>query len=348
VRLQELPKEVSRPIRVGILANPASGRDIRRVISKASVFPTAEKSNMIQRLLGALTVCGVDEVWMMPDKGGIATVIRRFGQTPEGKRLLPVHFTDTDIMEIPEDTRLSVRAMVEVGISAIIVLGGDGTHRLVAEECGDTPMATLSTGTNNSFPELREATLSGLAAGLVATERLNLDEVTRREKRLLVEVNGEKKGMALVDACISADMFVASRAIWQVEQLRELYVTFASSEAIGLSSIASLVHPVGRDEDHGLGVHMDPDTSKRVTAPIAPGLFAQLGIKRWDRLEFGSSWSPNIERGVIALDGEREIEFGPLDKVRLSLDRLGPSVIDVSKALGAAAKHGIMLSESNR
>ena len=31
------------------------------------------------------------------------------------------------------------------------------------------------------------------------------------------------------------------------------------------------------------------------------------------------------------------------DKVRLSLDRLGPRVIDVSKALGAAAKHGIMI-----
>ena len=210
MRLQNPPKNLNRPIRVGILANPASGRDIRRVISKASVFPTAEKCNMIQRLLGALTVCGVDEAWMMPDKGGIASVIKRFGQTPEGKRQLPVYFTDTDIMETPEDTRLSVRAMVAAGIRAIIVLGGDGTHRLVAEECGDIPMATLSTGTNNSFPEMREATLSGLAAGLVATGRLNLDDVTRREKRLLVEVNGATKGMALVDACISACLLYTS------------------------------------------------------------------------------------------------------------------------------------------
>ena len=344
MRLQDPPKSVNRPVRVGILANPASGRDIRRVISKASVFPTAEKCNMIQRLLGALTVCGVDEAWMMPDKGGIATVIKRFGQTPEGKRLLPIYFTDTDIIETPEDTRLSVRAMVAVGIRAIIVLGGDGTHRLVAEECGEIPMATLSTGTNNSFPELREATLSGLAAGLVATGRLNLEKVTRREKRIVVKVNGAAKAMALVDACISADMFVAAKAVWQVEQLRELYVTFASSEAIGLSSIASLVNPVSRDEDHGLGVQMDPEANQKVMAPIAPGLFAQLGIKRWDKLELGSCWAPNIDRGVIALDGEREIEFRAVDKVQFSLDRLGPNVIDVSMALGAAAKHGIMLS----
>ncbi|MEC8596197.1 MAG: NAD(+)/NADH kinase [SAR324 cluster bacterium] len=343
MRLQNPPKNLNRPIRVGILANPASGRDIRRVISKASVFPTAEKCNMIQRLLGALTVCGVDEAWMMPDKGGIASVIKRFGQTPEGKRQLPVHFTDTDVMETPEDTRSSIRAMVVAGIRAIIVLGGDGTHRLVAEECGYIPMATLSTGTNNSFPEMREATLSGLAAGLVATGRLDLDDVTRREKRLLVDVNGETKGMALVDACISADMFIAAKAVWQVEQLRELYVTFASSEAIGLSSIASLVHPVGRDEDHGLGMHMDPEANQKVIAPVAPGLFAQLGIERWDELQLGSTWTPTIDRGVIALDGEREIEFRAVDNVRLSLDRFGPSVIDVSKALGVAAKHGIMI-----
>ena len=56
-----------------------------------------------------------------------------------------------------------------------------------------------------------------------------------------------------------------------------------------------------------------------------------------------SSWAPAIDRGVIALDGEREIEFRAVDKVRLSLDRLGPRVIDVSKALGAAAKQGIMI-----
>ena len=46
---------------------------------------------------------------------------------------------------------------------------------------------------------------------------------------------------------------------------------------------------------------------------------------------------------MIALDGEREIEFRVVDKVRLSLDRLGPKVIDVSKALGAAAKCGVMI-----
>ena len=44
-------------------------------------------------------------------------------------------------------------------------LGGDGTHRAVALASGDIPLATLSTGTNNAFPALGEATVVGLAAG---------------------------------------------------------------------------------------------------------------------------------------------------------------------------------------
>ena len=39
---------------VGVVANPLSGRDIRRLVTQASVFPTAEKANMIQRMLTAL------------------------------------------------------------------------------------------------------------------------------------------------------------------------------------------------------------------------------------------------------------------------------------------------------
>ena len=53
--------------------------------------------------------------------------------------------------------------MVERDVAAIVVLGGDGTHRVVAAHCGDIPLLALSTGTNNAFPELREATVAGLA-----------------------------------------------------------------------------------------------------------------------------------------------------------------------------------------
>src|SRR2546430_213654 len=62
--LAESASSVLRPSRtsstVGIVANPASGRDIRRLVSQASVFPTTEKSNMVQRMLGARARAGRD------------------------------------------------------------------------------------------------------------------------------------------------------------------------------------------------------------------------------------------------------------------------------------------------
>jgi hypothetical protein len=47
---------------LGIVANPLSGRGIRRLVAKASVFPTVEKANMLQRMLTAAGAVGVDRV----------------------------------------------------------------------------------------------------------------------------------------------------------------------------------------------------------------------------------------------------------------------------------------------
>ena len=43
---------------VGIVANPASGRDIRRLVAGASVFGNADKAGMVFRLLAGLGACG--------------------------------------------------------------------------------------------------------------------------------------------------------------------------------------------------------------------------------------------------------------------------------------------------
>ena len=52
--------------RVGIIVNPASGHDIRRLISAATVVDNSEKGAMTVRLLSGLGATGVDEVLMMP------------------------------------------------------------------------------------------------------------------------------------------------------------------------------------------------------------------------------------------------------------------------------------------
>ena len=43
---------------VGVVANPLSGRDIRRLVTQATVFPNAEKASMICRMLAAFGAAG--------------------------------------------------------------------------------------------------------------------------------------------------------------------------------------------------------------------------------------------------------------------------------------------------
>ncbi len=52
---------------VGIIANPAAGKDIRRLVAQASVFDNTEKVNIVRRVLLGLEAVGVEQVIFMPD-----------------------------------------------------------------------------------------------------------------------------------------------------------------------------------------------------------------------------------------------------------------------------------------
>src|SRR5258708_11396090 len=85
--------------------------------------------------------------------------------------------------------------MVAVGASVIVCLGGDGTARVTASAAGEVPMLALSTGTNNTFPAVREATIAGLAAGLVATRIVPAQGVVKSAKLLQARV-GDRRDTA--------------------------------------------------------------------------------------------------------------------------------------------------------
>src|SRR5512132_1281802 len=243
-------------ISVGVGANPASGRDVRRLVTGASVFDNAEKGAMVHRLMAGLGAAGVDRVVMMPAGSGVSQSLHRHlsGRTGHlaAQRLPELEVLDMALCEDARDSAAAVRAMAERQVAAIVVLGGDGTHRVVAAHCGDIPLCTLSTGTNNAFPELREATVAGMATGLVATGRLGGDGLVRRAKRFRVGVNGDAVvDSALVDVAVTAERWVGSRALWRVEAISEALVTFASPSAVGLSAVAGAVDPVPRAAPFG-------------------------------------------------------------------------------------------------
>ncbi len=162
---------------VGIIANPASGRDLRRLTAHAGLHSSTDKASVVQRLLAAFGATGIRHALLPPDMTGIAAAVLRASQTRQARdgHWPFLEFLDMPLRQSVEDTRLAARRMVERGVALIAVLGGDGTHKAVAAEVGDVPLLALSTGTNNAFPELREATGAGLAEPHGAWMRLHPD-----------------------------------------------------------------------------------------------------------------------------------------------------------------------------
>ena len=61
---------------IGIIANPASGKDIRRLVAHGSVFENHEKINIIRRALRGLDALGIRHVLAMGDAFGLITRAR--------------------------------------------------------------------------------------------------------------------------------------------------------------------------------------------------------------------------------------------------------------------------------
>ena len=220
-----------------------------------------------------------------------------------------------------QDSLDAVAAMRARDVRAIVVLGGDGTHRVVAKGCGEVPLCAISTGTNNAFPELRETTVAGMAVGLVATGRA---AVLRRESALAV--GGD---LALVDVAVSRERFIGARAVWRPADVSELFVTFANPSAVGLSAIAGALEPLPRGG--GRGLHVRLGEGRTVTVPLAPGLVAPVSVASHRVIELGEEITLAPGDGTIALDGERELERrGQPITVRLVED---PLTIDIDATL---------------
>jgi predicted polyphosphate/ATP-dependent NAD kinase len=341
---------VTGSVTVGVVANPASGRDIRRLVAGASVFDNAEKGNMVYRFMVGLGAVGVERVLMMPAASGLYDGLERtlHGRAFETHPLPELELVEMRLRHDARDTVEALEKMREQGVKAIAVFGGDGTNRVVASRCTDTPICALSTGTNNTFPEMREATVAGLATGLVATGQVD-NGVLRQEKILHVGLNSDPHhDCALVDVAVSSERFVAARALWKSNSVSQLFVASAAPDAVGFSAVAGLLDPISRHAHHGLYLRLtEPgDAALVLNVPLAPGLVVPIGVAESTRMEPGSAVPVKPGSGSIALDGEREIERGPEDRVEVSLATEGPLTIDIGEVMSLAARHGLLSDQT--
>src|SRR5438067_1960788 len=72
-RPPEKNRDRGRPLMalIGIIANPSSGKDIRRLVAEAAGSDNRLKVNIVRRVLLGIAAVGVGEVVLMPDRFGI-------------------------------------------------------------------------------------------------------------------------------------------------------------------------------------------------------------------------------------------------------------------------------------
>lgn len=325
---------------IGLIVNPAAGRDIRRLTGGASVVDNYAKRRVAECVLDGLTaVPDPPEALLLADTAGIAA--------SAAEEVMEIETALLDLS--PEGTAADTRraaARFREEADAIVVLGGDGTSRDASLECGDVPLLPISTGTNNVIPTAVDGTVAGAAAALVATGAVEEREVTSPHGMVEARTRSGETVTGLASVELSDRSFVGTRAMVDPADLVGGIVSRANPADIGLSSVAGAFGPLAADEPGAVGLRLvDPDTAPRTArAIVAPGVVSEVGIAEHRRLSAGEAMTVEVAEGVVGADGERELEVvGETVEFR-SIGR-GPRLVSVAAVLDRAARSGVFEGE---
>jgi hypothetical protein len=310
---------------VGIVANPASSKDIRRVVAHATTVSNHEKVNIVRRVLLGLAATAVDQVWYMPDSSGLV-----FHAADRLDLPFNISALEGDWDGTVADTIAAARQLAALGVGCMITLGGDGTVRAAVKGSRDLPIMPLSTGTNNAFPVFLEGTLAGLAAGTVATIA---PQAVAGAPLLELWRNDEAVDVALVDVAAVSDN-LGGRAVWEIERVRALVTTRTRPGTVGLSAIGGHIGSAPPPDALAIGLTLGP--GRTIHAPIAPGVIAPIGVAAHIWLAADATF--DLPTGtVLALDGEREVNARAGERWQVRVVADGVAVVDVEAALAASA-----------
>lgn len=326
---------------IAIAVNPASGRDIRRLVSKATVYSNKDKANTVERIILTANQLGNHRFILMPEPSQLALQLARNLESeqhvlPEGTITSPTY----PITESLLDTMEFARYAEDQGATSLIVLGGDGTSRAAAKSDFTLPMIALSTGTNNVFPEMAEGTNVGMVVSAIADGAVDLNTCTYRSKRIDIYKNGEFTDIALVDAVFSRTSYSGSKAIWEREDMERVVVSRCHPSSIGFSSLLGSIYQISPQEDGG-AVADCTDGTPNVRTALAAGVITPFRLENVRKIEMNETLSWEMDHvGTIALDGEREVRFDPGDVIEIRITRNGPLRVVLDQALSSAQEHG--------
>lgn len=336
--------------KVGIIANPNSGTDIRRLVGYESVFDNVEKTIIIQKILIGLEAMDVKEILFMPENYNFFDrAIEGLSKNDRKKLIAKTIKLDLAISGTEKDSTIAGTVMHDQGVDCIIVLGGDGTSRAVAIGCKNTPLLPISTGTNNVFPYKLEGTVAGLVAGIYSSNKFQKNLLLRKPKYLKLYINGKFKNIALVDLAVCDDSSISTKALWKPEKINFIAATRADIGSIGLTSILSSYKIVNPEDNHGLYCYLDKKKPEFIVkAILAPGLICDVPVKNYKFFKLNERVDINIvcrnKWSTITLDGEKMYEVNiKYDKLEFELKIGNLCVLNPKIILQEAVNKGLLM-----
>ena len=325
---------------LGIVVNPMSGRDVRRVAARASTSAHHEKQQQVTRLVLAALENGVERIFLAEEPFRInERAVENLAQRDQ------VEILSFALTHTARDTETMIDLMWAAGCRTFIVLGGDGTNRIVSRRYPDCALMPLSTGTNNVFPIMIEASLAGAAAGLIASAQVPKEVITSRCKRIhiqAVENQTQIHDIALIDAVVLHNDSLGSLLPFQGDRLGTLLLTRAEPASVGLSPIGGYLRPSRHLDDFGVLVQCGAPAPRRVRVPISPGLWQDVAVQHHETVSFGAELFLSGE-GILAYDGDRTHDLANLTDCRMRVERDGPWIIEPDRVLQFAVEQGILI-----
>ena len=318
---------------LGIIVNPFSGRDVRRVAARASTSDHHEKQQQVTRLvLGALSM-GVEQIYLAHEPFRINEKAVENLAERDRIEILRYKLTHT-----AADTTTMATMMWDAGCRVFVVLGGDGTSRIVAGTLTEAAILPLSTGTNNVFPYRLEASVAGMAAGLVAAGKVTVESCIRC-KRIHIEKDATHD-IALIDAVLLRNDYLGNLLPFAGDNLADIVLARAEPASIGISPIGGFINPTGFHDDRGVYIRCARGAARKLNIPISPGLHQVVGIEEDRKLNLGESVSVTGP-GILAFDGDRTIRLTDTESASLRVERDGPRIIEAEQVMARAADGGL-------
>ncbi len=305
---------------IGLIINPVSSKDIRRLVALGRVVPVEEKANLVARFLAGVAGGPPTEVVALDDSAGVARRALRMA----GRHAPTMSFLDVEAQGNENDTINAASTLRDLGADLVAVVGGDGTLRATVEGWPEVPLLLLPAGTNNAFASPVEPTVAGLAAAHVSEPEVRAAALERRNRLDVDAADGSTT--AVVDVVGVSERWLGSGAIWRPAELVEAVVSHADPSSIGMAAVAAVFGPLGRRAVRYMGF----GEGERVKAAFGPGLIVEVSVAAVRDVGIGEEVRLDSRTGVVALDGERRVLGGAAARV---VARPGPAAFDPGAAL---------------